>query len=155
MLQFRGRQRQVWGRSYTELFFCDEVSALAAGHRPCFECRHANAMAYAAALQKALQLPHRLSAPAIDARLHQERLAGTIKKLHALPVNGLPDGAMFIHEARYYAIRQGQPLQWDFEGYTRAICALPGIVDVLTPPASLAALAGGYQPGWHDSASGL
>ena len=87
VLQFRGRQRQVWGHGYTELFFCDEVSALAAGHRPCFECRHADAMAYAAALQNALQLPHRPSAPAIDARLHQERLAGTVKKLHAMPVN--------------------------------------------------------------------
>ena len=62
---------------------------------------------------------------------------------------------MFIHEAGYYAIRQGQLLQWHFEGYTRARCSLPGIVDVLTPPASLAALAGGYQPGWHHSASRL
>src|SRR5665647_3614641 len=48
VLDFKGRQRDVWGRYYTELFFLDEVTALAAGHRPCFECRRKDAQAFAA-----------------------------------------------------------------------------------------------------------
>ncbi len=43
VLDFKGRQRDVWGRFYTELFFLDEVTAFAAGHRPCFECRRKDA----------------------------------------------------------------------------------------------------------------
>ncbi|MGL4241245.1 MAG: hypothetical protein ACRCTI_09045, partial [Beijerinckiaceae bacterium] len=49
VLSFKNRQRQVWSRGYTELFFTDEATALAAGHRPCFECRRADAVAFAAA----------------------------------------------------------------------------------------------------------
>src|SRR5947208_596093 len=49
VLAFKNRHRAVWGRGYTELFFLDEVTALAAGHRPCFECRRAAATAFAAA----------------------------------------------------------------------------------------------------------
>ena len=47
VLEFKGRRRKVWGDSYTELFFLDEPTALAAGHRPCFECRRAEARAFA------------------------------------------------------------------------------------------------------------
>lgn len=56
VLSFKGRQRDVWGRYYTELFFCDEVTALAAGHRPCMECRRGDALAYRAALVAGLGL---------------------------------------------------------------------------------------------------
>src|SRR3982750_3317937 len=61
VLDFKGRHRQVWGRGYTELFFLDEVTALAAGHRPCFECRRADAKTFAACWQRAANLkapPH-------------------------------------------------------------------------------------------------
>jgi len=54
VLSFKGRQRSVWGQSYTELFFCDEVTALAAGHRPCFECRRRDALAFQAAVARDL-----------------------------------------------------------------------------------------------------
>ena len=49
LTEFRGRHRAVWGESYSELFFLDEATALAAGHRPCFECRRAAARAFAEA----------------------------------------------------------------------------------------------------------
>ena len=45
VLDFKGRRRDVWGRFYTELFFLDEPTAFAAGHRPCFECRRKDAQA--------------------------------------------------------------------------------------------------------------
>ena len=55
VLDFKSRQRDVWGRYYTELFFLDEVTALAAGHRPCFECRRKDAEAFAGAWQAGVQ----------------------------------------------------------------------------------------------------
>src|SRR3954468_15640855 len=82
VLRFKNRQRDVWGRYYTELFFLDEVTALAAGHRPCFECRRAEAMAFAAAFAKGQGLSSPLRAPEMDRLLHAERLNGHDKRLH-------------------------------------------------------------------------
>src|ERR1700690_2319823 len=73
VLDFRGRQRDVWGRYYTELFFLDEVTAFAAGHRPCFECRRKDAEFFAALFSGKRK---RASAPAMDEVLHAERLDG-------------------------------------------------------------------------------
>src|SRR6201995_2502538 len=69
LLDFKGRQRDVWGRYYTELFFLDEVTALAAGHRPCFECRRTDAEAFAEAWRVARRQAVRASAGALDAGL--------------------------------------------------------------------------------------
>ena len=74
VLDFKGRQRDVWGRYYTELFFLDEVTALAAGHRPCFECRRKDAEAFAGAWQQAFRRPRRPRADEMDLVLHAERL---------------------------------------------------------------------------------
>jgi hypothetical protein len=74
VLDYKGRRRELTGgRSWTELFFLDEAVALAAGHRPCFFCRRADAQAFQAAWGKAKggQAP---LAPEIDAVLHKERL---------------------------------------------------------------------------------
>src|SRR5215470_6220213 len=96
VLEFRGRRRKVMGgRSWTELFFLDEATAFAAGHRPCFYCRRADAEAFRAAWVAGNGGPRPRSAE-IDRRLHVERLAGRTKRLHALPgpLAALPDGAM-------------------------------------------------------------
>src|SRR5271167_1181290 len=69
--EFRGRRRDVWGNGYTELFFLDESTALAAGHRPCFECRRDAAKAFLAAFPGAPT-----HADAMDEVLHGERLIG-------------------------------------------------------------------------------
>src|SRR3954466_9326109 len=91
LLDFKGRHRDVWGRGYTELFFLDEPTALAAGHRPCFECRRHDAKAFAEfwGRQKGVEIPH---APEMDLILQAERLKGRTKRTHAMPVDGLPDG---------------------------------------------------------------
>src|SRR4029077_11782709 len=57
VLEFKGRHRAVWRNGYTELFFLDEPTALAAGHRPCFECRRRNAVAFAASWAAARREP--------------------------------------------------------------------------------------------------
>src|SRR5688572_12098743 len=64
VLKFKNRQRDVWGRYYTELFFLDEVTALSAGHRPCFECRRAEASAFAEHWRRARKLRERPRADA-------------------------------------------------------------------------------------------
>ena len=91
VLDFKGRQRDVWGRFYTELFFLDEPTALAAGHRPCFECRRKEAEAFAEAWRTARGLSQRPYAAEMDEVLHRERLQGRAKRLHRRSIDTLPD----------------------------------------------------------------
>jgi hypothetical protein len=154
VLSFKNRRRNVWGRYYTELFFCDEVTALAAGHRPCMECRRADALAYRAALVAGLGLAKPPSFPEIDARLDGERRQGRAKRLHRLDAAGLPDGAMIAAaDGAFLALRGEDALLWSPAGYVARRPRPSGHVDVLTPPASLAALAHGFRPLWHESAA--
>lgn len=144
---FKGRRKQVFGPRYTDLFFLDEPTSLAAGHRPCFECRRERALAYVEALGDALK------AGEIDKRLDDERRDGRVKRTHALPIDEQPDGAMFADGDAAFAVRGEVVLRWSFGGYVaRAPRPRDGIVDVLTPPTSLRVLTHGYQPEWHPSA---
>jgi hypothetical protein len=154
VLDFKGRQRDVWGRYYTELFFLDEPTALAAGHRPCFECRRLEAIAFAGYWQRATGLKVPPRAPAMDAVLHAQRLDGSAKRLHRRPANELPDGTVIARGEHAFALRAGSLLRWSASGYRERV-ARPrrGEVDILTPPAIVAVLAAGYQPRWHASAS--
>ena len=70
VLDFKGRRRDVWGRFYTELFFLDEPTALAAGHRPCFECRRKDAETFAEKWREARRLSRPPHAPEMDDILH-------------------------------------------------------------------------------------
>jgi hypothetical protein len=148
-LTFKNRQRDVWGRYYTELFFLDEVTAFAAGHRPCFECRRKDAEHFAM-LFSGKKKP--ASAPAMDNILHAERLDGKIKRLHRRRIDTLPDGAMIAIGGEAFAVRGKQLLPWMPSGYGLPIVRARGIAaNVLTPPSVLAVLATGYRPNWHPS----
>lgn len=149
VLDFKNRQREVMGAGYTELFFLDEVTGFAAGHRPCFECRRKDALAFAECWSKP-----RPSAPEMDAVLHLQRLDGRARRLHRLPFEKLPDGAIISLDGAAFAIRGDTLLPWSPSGYTtpRARQAV-SIADVLTPPAILAVLRAGYPPRWHPSAT--
>ena len=152
-LKFNNRQREVWGKGYTELFFLDEVTALAAGHRPCFECRRHDAQAFADFWARARKLRTRPRAVEMDAILHAERLQGRAKRLHRRPIDDLPDGALIVRDGKAWAVRGGSLLHWTPSGYdTRKQRQKKIMVDVLTPPAILGVLAAGYQPQWHPSA---
>jgi hypothetical protein len=148
--EFNGRHRAVWGDSYSELFFLDEVTAFAAGHRPCFECRRRDAETFAALFSATHK---RASATEMDRLLHAERLACKDKRLHARAVDTLPDGAMMVLERDIFAVRGDALLRWTPAGYTQAV-PRPRATEfsVLTPPSILAVLARGYAPLWHDSA---
>jgi hypothetical protein len=153
VLDFKGRQRDVWGRYYTELFFLDEPTALAAGHRPCFECRRKDAEAFAEGWRIARKLPARPHADEMDEVLHRERLDGRAKRTHKHGIDTLPDGAFVALDGEPYAIRGANLLRWTAEGYTEPQQRPRGItVDVLTPPSILAVLDAGYSPRWHPSA---
>jgi hypothetical protein len=154
VLDFKGRQRDVWGRFYTELFFLDEPTALAAGHRPCFECRRKEAETFAEAWRAAHRVRLRPYAFEMDEVLHSERLCGRSKRLHRRNIDGLPDGAFVALGGDAFALRGDRILRWRPQGYG-AEKPRPhgGTVDVLTPPAILAVLAVGYEPRWHPSAT--
>lgn len=150
-LDFNNRHRTVWGDSYTELFFLDEVTAFAAGHRPCFECRRKEAEAFASVFSGKRE---RASAATMDNLLHAERLAGKAKRRHRRAIDALPDGAMIAREGAAFALKGESLLRWTPEGYAareRRPAAIA--VDVLTPPSILAVLAAGYRPLWHPSAA--
>ena len=153
VLDFKNRQRDVWGRYYTELFFLDEVTALAAGHRPCFECRRKDAETFAGFWRESFKLPKPPHAGDMDSELHAERLAGRAKRLHRSTFDDLPDGAFVALDEGAHAVRGDALLQWTPRGYD-ALKRRPrgAMADVLTPPAVLSVLAAGYRPLWHPSA---
>jgi hypothetical protein len=150
VLDFKGRQRDVWGRYYTELFFLDEPTALAAGHRPCFECRRKDASQFAALFAGK---GRRASAPAMDKVLQAERLDGKRKRVHRVPFSELPDGAFVSIDDEPYAVRGKRLLHWTPKRYDRSIARRRGTADVLTPPSILRVLSRGYEPRWHPSAN--
>jgi hypothetical protein len=160
VLEFRGRQRQVMAPNrYTELFFLDEATAFAAGHRPCAECRHASFLSFCKAWRSAhpnLAPQHGPIADVIDRRLHEERLTRERKKktyralLSELPagtlvsLSDLPDAFLVTNDG----LRK-----WSPGGYTERIEHPHGDeVAVLTPPSTVAAIRAGYAPGIHPSA---
>jgi hypothetical protein len=151
--EFRGRRRKVMGgRSWTELFFLDEATAFAAGHRPCFYCRRDDANRFRAAWERGNGASG-IRASEMDAVLHRERLERGKKRLHALPMppRQLPDGAMVQVGTESYLISQGRALLWSPGGYRVAERAIVNAM-LLTPPSTLRALQAGYQPVLHESA---
>lgn len=162
----RGLLRQPMGRNgragnagWTELFFLDEVTALAAGHRPCFFCRRAAALAFSRHFAAGSGMDA-ATAPAMDAILHRQRLAAggkagtaaTAETLSREVIATLPDGAVIEAGGHAWALRDRQALPWRFRGYGDP-SALPAAARLVTPPATVAALAAGFVPVWHPSAS--
>ncbi|WP_375789216.1 hypothetical protein ACE10Z_18655 [Bradyrhizobium sp. Pha-3] len=149
--EFRGRRRKVMTRqSWTELFFLDEATAFAAGHRPCFYCRRDDAKRFRAAWEEG-NGTNDLSAKAMDTVLHAERLDRGKKRLHALPLPlaALPDGAMVQANGESYLVADGKTLRWSFAGYERANATAPAML--LTPPSTVRAFQAGYRPVLHPS----
>ncbi len=155
VLHFQSVRRTVMGPgSWTELFFLDEATALAAGHRPCFFCRREEATMF----QRAFPARGGTAPPRagdIDRALHAERLDGRRKRLHALaaPPANLPDGAMVLHQGAPHLILDGRAFRWSHAGYGAPIAA-PDRAELITPPSTVAALRAGYRPVLHASVTG-
>jgi hypothetical protein len=145
-LEFKGRHRVVFtpGR-WTELFFLDEATAFAAGHRPCAECRRDAYEAFRAAWAgPGTASPP--SAPQIDAILHHERLAPDGgKRSYEAELDALPDGTMVEHAGAPHLLWRGRLRPWRFDGYGAARSVVRGRVMVLTPASTVRALRRGYR----------
>src|ERR1044071_8606249 len=151
VLQFKNRRHHVWGPGFTDLFFLDEVTALAAGHRPCFESRRADAKLFAQAWAKGNggAIPR---APQMDTILQNERLNGHSKRTHDMRIDDLPDGAVIALNDSACALRGSHLLRWSASGYAGTVARPLGVVSVLTPPSIVAVLSAGYRPQWYPSA---
>jgi hypothetical protein len=157
VLDWKGIQRDVMppGR-WTALFFLDEATSLAAGHRPCAYCRRQDFLAYARAWQAADGTPERPFAAQMDARLHAERVHSysRLQRTHTRRAGDLPDGAMVRHDGVLGLLLGGALRSWSWSGYGAPVpLPLRAPVEVLTPPASVAVLANGYEPRLHPSAA--
>ena len=158
LLQFKGRRHPFLQPGYyTGLYFLDEATALAAGHRPCAECRRTAFNAYRAAWQAATGEPGRLPAPLLDRTLHDERLtAAGRKRTFVAPLASLPAGVMVLLDdpAQPY-LRLADGLRpWTPAGYGALLCVDDRPVRVLTPSSSVAAIRHGYAPQIHATAQG-
>jgi hypothetical protein len=149
-LEFKGWKRRLLqpGR-YTELFFLDEATAFAAGHRPCAECRRADYVRF-------LELAGASGADELDGRLHAERLDGRSRRLHLLPYAELPDGAFVLEQGAPWLVLGGELLEWTPAGYRARRPRPSGDAAAITPPTSLDALRAGWDealvPLLHPSA---
>jgi hypothetical protein len=157
VLEFKGRRRQQWapGR-LTELYFLDEATGLAAGHRPCGECRYLDYQAF----KRAWAAAHKggeAGVPGvqeIDSALHASRLAGPgIRRTYRARVADLPEGAMVEVDGAPWLVFGGGLLAWTPGGYQDRRATDGAVaVTVITPRATVATLAAGYPPVIHPSA---
>jgi hypothetical protein len=152
-LRFRGWQRSPLlqpGR-FTELFFLDEATAFAAGHRPCALCRREDYVRFGE------RFPGAAGADAIDAQLHGERLADGAQCHHAAALDELPDGAFVLRDGAPWLVRGGALLRWTPGGYVeRAERPAGAPAALITPPSLVAVLRAGWDgaavPLLHPSA---
>jgi len=143
---------------WTALFFLDEATALAAGHRPCGYCRRADFLSFAEAWRRARGLTQRPRAGQMDAWLHTERVDSRSRLQLTRPVEvaRLPDGVMIRHGGVPGLLIGGSVRPWTFRGYAAPVALSPtASADLLTPPATVAAIAAGYRPLLHPSVAGI
>ncbi len=165
-LEFKGRRRpQMPPGQWTSLFFLDEATALAAGHRPCFECNRDKARAFAehwAAANPLHGKSEKAGSDLIDEQLHRERVTDAYylrdrrKRVYIDAIDGLPDGAFVAlgPELRPFLVRGPQVFPWSPQGYGTPLERPVGLmVVVLTPSSTVRALAHGYKPDLHPTAT--
>ena len=148
-LAFRGWERgpKLQPGRFTELFFVDEVTALAAGHRPCALCRRAD---YVRLCEIWGEIhPGQAGADAIDLQLHGERVAPETRTQlhHPEPFDELPDGAFVLRDGEPWLVCGSELAHWTPAGYAERI-ARPraGMATVITPPSLVAVLRAGWEP---------
>jgi hypothetical protein len=139
---------------FTELFFLDEATALAAGHRPCALCRRGDYDRFAAFWRA---LHGDVGADAIDVRLQDERIdpVSRGRRLHPAALDDLPDGAMVLHHGVAHLVLGNDVLRWTPAGYVARRARPSGTTALVTPPSIVALLADGWEgsvPFLHPSA---
>jgi hypothetical protein len=153
-LEFRGRHRAVMSPgTWTELFFLDEAAALAAGHRPCAECRREEYGLFRTAWQR-VHPNSAASADAIDTTLHAERrVRAWVKRTYIAVSDDLPDGTYVALDDQAWLVLGDALLRWSPDRYVARRLRPPvQEITVLTPPSIVAAFHAGYRAGVHPSA---
>ena len=148
-------------RRWTPIFFLDDAVGLAAGHRPCGECRVAAYRAYRDGVTAGLGRDRPVGAGELNARLRAERLrpgrgldrAGD-RRTWSAPGAGLPEGTVIAVEGTAHLLAGGAVRPFSFGGWGAARVVPDGELTVLTPPTSVLALAHGFVPVLHLSAIG-
>lgn len=159
LLEFKGRRRTLMRPGhYTELFFLDEATALAAGHRPCAECQRERFTRFRdlwASANPELASASRPAATVMDLAIHQERTAPIDRGNRSChSIEQMPDGVFVTDDDRTaYLILAGELLRWSPAGYERRTASLEYPVRVLTPASIVRTLAAGYAADIHRSAS--
>jgi hypothetical protein len=148
-LEFRGWDRgpKLRPGRFTELFFLDEATAFAAGHRPCALCRRADYVRLGE-IWRELH-PGQAGADAIDLQLQGERVAPESRSQlhHRAPLGDLPDGAFVVRDGEPWLVRGSQLLRWTPAGYAERIARPRGTsATVITPPSLVAVLRAGWAP---------
>jgi|SoiMethySBSTD1v2_1073268.scaffolds.fasta_scaffold403366_3 hypothetical protein len=156
-LEFRGWQRGqlLQPGKFTELFFLDEATAFAAGHRPCALCRREDYVRFGELWQKLH--PRRKGADAIDLQLHGERLTpDRARRTFEAPYSKLPDGTFVLHGDAPWVVVGPELLRWSPARYVDRTPRPEGRARVLTPVSIVAVLASGWNgvvPFLHPSAA--
>jgi len=159
LLDFKGRKRNLMTPGhYTELFFLDEATALAAGHRPCAECQRERFTRFRelwAAANPGLAATSHPAATVMDAAIHQERTAPIDDgNRSCMSIENMPDGVCVTDDGRTaYLILAGGLRRWSPGGYEVPKASLQYPVRVLTPASVVRTLAAGYSADIHRSAS--
>jgi hypothetical protein len=160
-LSFRGRKRPIMAPGkYTELFFLDEATGLAAGHRPCAECQRDRFIAFRDAFSRGnehLRGGATLAADDIDLLLDAQRHPpGRSRSLWEAALDDLPEGTMVLpagHD-RSHLVQARQLLPWYPDGYGPGIVRSRGLrLLVLTPAATVNAIRAGYTVAVHPTAT--
>jgi hypothetical protein len=155
VLDWKGVRRDPMppGR-WTMLFFLDEATALAAGHRPCAYCRRADFNTFAEAWRKAFRLDRRPRAAEIDEQLHAERVDSRTREQRTRPVwpQDVSDGVMLRYEGTVGLLLEGKLWPWTLRGYEQPLQIKHGArAELLTPTSTAATIAAGYLPVIHPT----
>jgi hypothetical protein len=155
VLEFRGWKRSplLQPGKFTELFFLDEATAFAAGHRPCALCRNAEYRRFCELWQGIH--PDQVGADAMDLQLHGERVAPHTpgRRLHDAVVGELPSGAMVLLDDEPWLVAPDSLARWTPAGYAEQRPREPRArVRLITPPSLAAVLAAGWTPLLHPTA---
>jgi hypothetical protein len=152
VLEFRGRYRKVMSEGrYTELFFLDEATSFAAGHRPCAECRRERYNAFRESWRRLKKQERPPFADEIDLELHPARIDSGKKLTYEVPLGSLPDGAFVCVDGRAHLVWYGALLLWTPEGYAKKRRLVDCVATVLTPKPIVGCFQEGYVPEIHAS----
>ena len=154
-LAFKGRHRTIMNpRSYTELFFLDEATSLAAGHRPCAECRRADFNEFMSLWARQQGREGRAYVAEVDHVLHGERVAtDRSKRFYSHRIDTLPDGTFVLHDGAPHLVLGPHLLRWSASGYRDTTARPAGAsADVITPRHIVGVLQMGYAPALHGTA---